>query len=305
MVKLKLEFPQNFFASEERCGYTVSADMKKIWAVELDLLAQVMHVCQHYSIPYYVDGGTLLGAIRHDGFIPWDNDIDLVMLRDDYDRFCQIAPQQFQDPYFFQTEETDPGSMRGHIQIRNSETTAILAGERTGRFKFNQGVFIDIFPLDEVPNVMEELDQFATELDYTCTRAAKKAEWTARYQTASVLWQRPVKYMRHCIAELLHVSYKKEYQAYLATQKKYHHQNTGFVADTIWCPCSSNGQSPIAIENYRSSLLHKFEFLEVPVPVGYEHVLNILYGDWHKFVIGNDDHGRVFFDTDNPYTKYI
>ena len=151
MVDLKLKIPENFIAEEIRCGYKVTQQMKEIWAVELDLLSEFDRVCTKYNIKYFACGGTLLGAIRHHGFIPWDDDIDLAMARKDYEKLCEVAPKEFVHPYFFQTEYTDPGSLRGHAQLRNSITTGILKEEYPLRKKINQGIFIDIFPLDGVP----------------------------------------------------------------------------------------------------------------------------------------------------------
>ena len=79
MVDLKLDYGKDFLKEEVRCDYTIDSEMKRIWAVELDLVNELKRVCDKYGIQYFADGGTLLGAIRHKGFIPWDNDIDLCM----------------------------------------------------------------------------------------------------------------------------------------------------------------------------------------------------------------------------------
>ena len=152
MVDLNINLPEGFLNEEVRCGYTVTRQRKEIWAVELDLLAEFDRVCRKYDLKYCADGGTLLGAVRHQGYIPWDDDLDVAMLRRDFEKLNEIAPKEFKKPYFWQTEETDPGSARGHAQLRNSDTTSIIALEykHQRHNNFNQGIFIDIFPFDTV-----------------------------------------------------------------------------------------------------------------------------------------------------------
>lgn len=77
MIDLKIKLPENFLEEEMRCGYRVTSLIKKVWAVELDLYAELDRVCKKYNIKFCADGGTLLGAIRHKGFIPWDDDLDI------------------------------------------------------------------------------------------------------------------------------------------------------------------------------------------------------------------------------------
>ena len=151
MVDIQLQLPNGFLDEEERCGYVVSSQMKEVWAIELDLLAEFQRVCKQYDLKYYADAGTLLGAVRHKGFIPWDDDIDIIMTRDEYNKLCRIAMKEFKHPFFFQTNKTDPGSSKGHAQLRNSITTAILGGKEYVT-SHNQGVFIDIFPVDVLPD---------------------------------------------------------------------------------------------------------------------------------------------------------
>ena len=83
---------RDFFREEERCGYLITEKMKRVWAVQLAMVDEVERICRKYGLRYFADSGTLIGAVRDRGYIPWDDDIDLAMLREDYDRFVKVAP---------------------------------------------------------------------------------------------------------------------------------------------------------------------------------------------------------------------
>lgn len=149
-------------AEEIICDYLVTSKIKEVWQLELDMLEEVDRICQKYEIEYFLQGGTLLGAVRHKGYIPWDDDIDIVMRRNDYNKFLEIAQKELGDKYFLQYYKTERKYNRGHAQIRNPNTTAIIKGDEFNNF--NKGIFIDIFPLDNIPNDKKEADKFIKEV---------------------------------------------------------------------------------------------------------------------------------------------
>ena len=109
MVDLKVKLPDSFFHEEVRDGYLVTAKVKELWAVQIDLLCELDRVCKKYNLKYILDFGTLLGAVRHKGFIPWDDDLDVSMLREDYDKLMEVGPTEFTHPYFLQNHDTEIG----------------------------------------------------------------------------------------------------------------------------------------------------------------------------------------------------
>ncbi|WP_348920671.1 LicD family protein [Enterococcus rotai] len=125
--------------------------VKQLQKKELEILKFVDNFCQTNDIPYFLSAGTLLGAIRHKGFIPWDDDIDLGMTRENYERFIQLVPKALKDTdYMLQTYKTDAGYPLPFLKIINLTTTLVESNAKDGNAK--NGVFIDIFPFDVVPD---------------------------------------------------------------------------------------------------------------------------------------------------------
>ena len=118
--------------------------------VQIDMLKIFIKICEEYDLKYYLIGGSCLGAVRHGGFIPWDDDIDVGMPRKDYDRFSKIAKKELPTNLFFQTFLTDSEYPNIFGKLRNSDTTYIESSVKN--LSINHGVYIDVFPLDIAPN---------------------------------------------------------------------------------------------------------------------------------------------------------
>jgi len=136
------------------------ASLKKLKDMEVSMLRECISVCEKLGIKYYLIGGTLLGAVRHGGFIPWDDDIDIAMTRADYEVFVSKAQEFLPNNLFLQTNKTDPEALMNFAKIRNSDTAFIETS--TKDLTINHGIFIDIFPLDTFGTspVFEQLFMF-------------------------------------------------------------------------------------------------------------------------------------------------
>lgn len=306
MVNLKITLPDGFLDEEVRCGYTVTHEMKEVWAVELDIMMEIFRVCNKYKIQVLANSGTVLGAVRHKGFIPWDDDIDLEMTRENYNKLCEVGPSEFKYPYFFQTEYTDHGTQRGHIQVRRSDTTAILAGEKKLHCKFNQGIFVDIFPYDNVPDNPEAREKYLTRVKHCKRMAMLLHNYANKYLVSETEKSLKRTFLRMayplfaiaCKVKLDTFFYRKMETA----AASWNHVKTEFMGPITYNPYDDREYRRAASFDRTVSL--PFEFVTVPVCANYEEILKRDYGDYMEFVIGSSEHGGVEFDTDKPYTEY-
>ena len=306
MLPIKLHINESFFSEELRNDYAVSTKMKKVWAVELDLLNEFSRVCSVHGLKWFIHAGTMLGAMRHQGFIPWDDDIDVIMPRDDYERLCELGPGEFSHPYFFQNDDTDRFFARPFSRLRNSETTAIFANDRSYRYPFNQGIFIDIFPIDHVPSDPRERSGFYKDL----TRLGNRA-WQWRNM---IHFYRPKKgkgVVKRTVYGLKHIYYKYffkgGYRYYLKKHHelitKYDSEDTGWVGESVIYPL---GRHLWRAEWFRKTMKVPFEMLQVPVPVCYEECLSASFGfNWRTPKHVPTMHGDTFFDPEKPYTFHL
>lgn len=124
-------------------------DIKKIWDIEIEILNVFDKVCKDNNLKYSLAYGTLLGAIRHRGFIPWDDDIDVMMPRKDYNKLLEIWSNEVTDTYIIQNYKTDFDYTNNFSKIRKNHT-AFLQSESEKMKRYHKGIFIDIFPVDRV-----------------------------------------------------------------------------------------------------------------------------------------------------------
>ncbi|MDH5425856.1 MAG: LicD family protein [Gammaproteobacteria bacterium] len=127
-------------------------NLRKAQLVMLDMLIEFDAVCKKHRLKYWLDSGTLLGAVRHRGFIPWDDDIDLSMPVEDYNEFLKIAGQELSSEIFLQTSQTDKNFKFDYIKLRSNKARIVELHEKDKQIKYHQGVFVDIFPMLTIEN---------------------------------------------------------------------------------------------------------------------------------------------------------
>lgn len=192
------------------------AEIKHMQGLELEMMCELDRVCRLHNINYVIYGGTLLGAVRHGGFIPWDDDMDIAMLREDFEKFKKHANELNPDICYFQDHDTDPEYIWGYAKLRRTGTKYVRAGQE--HLKYKNGVFIDIEPMDDVPNNI--LLQILMDFDLFLLR---KILWSR----VAVKNERGLTKIIYSILHIIPVEYVfKRYQSY---QKKSKNSNPNNV----------------------------------------------------------------------------
>lgn len=290
----------SFYKEEIRSGFLVTEKRKKVWAAELQMLEKLDEVCKKYSLTYYAYYGTLLGAVRHQGFIPWDDDIDIIMFRDDYERFQEVAPEEFTEPYFFQNAYTDrviwPLS-----KIRDNRTTAVEPQFRHLRNTFHQGIFIDIFPFDSVDDHINP--------QFTTIQQIQSLLWVSMMQpeivTNALKMGESLYLDKNFLTEYLQKSAQEKFRIFESLNLSCFGQTNkvNYLIHEI-CPDNISYKS-VDKQWFHDTVYLPFEHLHIPVPAEYDKILTQCYGDYHQFVQGGSAHEDIILEPDVPYKEYF
>lgn len=286
--------PQDFYKEEIRNDFKVTTKRKKVWAVEIDLLEEFDKCCKKYNLKYFVTDGTFLGAVRHKGFIPWDDDVDIAMFRQDYDRLLSIAPKYFKNEYKFQSYKNEKKYFKLHAQLRNSKTTAILFSELDKNIEYNQGIFIDIFPMDAIPKQTRKKEKYFDRVDRIINTIYGYINYKT-YKKHSILGRIKKMIMTVIGMKTVLAYYERRVKRYSIDDDSQIGYMSYFGSKTpLW-------------ENKKIKKMsqYPFEFINVTAPKEYDYFLKMEYGNYMELVKGKSDHGEVFFDTEEPYTYYL
>lgn len=288
-----MQFPKSYFEDEVRDGFYVSGMMKRAWAAQLEILEDIDRVCKKYNLLYFAEWGTLLGAIRHGGFVPWDDDMDICMKRKDYEIFAKVALEEMPKYYsildFEHSDEKDYKCDDFLIRLYNGNRIRL---DKPFLDKFHGFPYVagmDIFPLDYVAPTKKEDEMLCEQVKVLSTLAqsinAFEPEEREEYlqqieKTFDVKFDRSksVRIQIYMLADKLCGSYEESESDYLASM----------ALRTI-----NNYKVPK--EYYSDAILVPFENTQIPVPIGYDGILKIKYGDYMKPVRDGGAHEYPFY----------
>lgn len=315
-------FVEDIDRDEMRSGFLVTSHRKKLWNVQIGLIKELARICKKHNLKWFACGGTLLGAARHKGFIPWDDDIDFGMMRPDYNKFVKIATEEIKYPYFLDnyynhrlaSDETEdpmndlPFFTREQekkyfvnsfpafpiVKIRDERTSMIEFPDRTDA---RQGMWIDVFPFDIVPpffedrikNDFEVLRELMVSTFHT--EIAKKAlENNQKFLIPKDDLKKFISLpFRQRGIQLDNFAEKVFFRSQKVGDLREFGIKKGWTYDT---------------KDFDKIVYLPFEKIEIPAPEGWENVLTSQYGEWRKFVISLGHIHEFFYSADIPYTEF-
>ena len=251
-------------------GSTQDGDLRSIQLASLEGLKELKRMCDKHDLKYYLVAGTLLGAVRHHGFIPWDDDVDVAMPRADYDRLAKIARKELGDGFFYQTDRTDKHSPFAFAKLRREGTD--VREHLLSQVDMHNGCYVDIFPLDYCPSNEKRARCFfkLTTLFNSAMLAKVSDDFVCGYEKkiARIAFSIAVKLPRWALIFLRNAV--RIY--YTATSKK-----------SIICTVSGSYGYPresYIAEWFSESVELEFEGDRFTAPKEYDKALTHMYGDY-------------------------
>ena len=289
---MKAILGEDFFKEEVKCDYLISKTQKMVWAMQLDLYLVFEEICKKYGLKYFVMYGSLLGAVRHNGFIPWDDDVDVAMPREDFDVFLRVAPKELDEPYALQDPYTYPNCFITNVTLRNSMGT--FTSKVFRKLDYNKGIAMDVFPMDycNPDTVMQDRLKIYNHI------------------------KRCSSWMKLQNEDLLTLEQKKDCMNYLTDNPLHDWEEIHRIASNPDYYGSEWMTQAIIVVNlnhpylfrskwFESTIPHEFENIEVRIPVGWHEILSTRFGNEYMQFPPVEQRGAINdMIIVDPYTPY-
>lgn len=317
-------FVDNIDRDEMRCGVLVTTHRKKLWNVQIGLIQEFARICKKYNLRWFAFSGTLLGAARHKGFIPWDDDVDVFMMRPDYEKFKRIALQEVRPPYFLdawfnyklESEENPDAPSNNNLQLvtRNQEENnptwwypfwpmLKLRDSRTSMIQWmdrphiNQGVWIDIFAFDPAPPFSERQQR----INWQMAREMMLSIAFPNEMKNAIASGKRFVFSHGALQNYLGFTHRRRALSFENFMSKNYFDSSRIV-DFRDYVVARRGIT-YETKDFAEVVYLPFEKIEVPAPVGYENILAARYGDWRKLIY-TPSHAKEY-SVDMDYKEYF
>lgn len=273
-------FRDSFYKKEIRKGFEISTMMKRCWAAEMEVLQAIIDICHRHGLRYYAEAGTLLGAVREKGFIPWDDDIDITFMRKDYELFLGIAPNELPEGYRIYNTRGE-ASKEMAVAVANSSSICTDADFLEKNHGFPYPAKVDLFCIDALPDSDEErelyrelirsvhvlYDQFSGDKMFDdCTEEDKKALIDFEAITG-------MKFLRDKAIDKQLLSMAD----YIAAM--YCDDDTEYVSIASYF-CNQGDEYRFKREWFSRTIEVPYESIFIDIPLGYDDILKVEYGDY-------------------------
>jgi len=259
-------------------------EIKKIQEIELKSLQFFSDLCKKLDIEFFLYGGSMLGAVKYSGFVPWDDDLDIALLRNDYDKLIKLAPSLLPDTYEIQHPSNNKLTPFSYIKFRRTDT--VLVEYALHKIKMNHGVYFDIYPIDNLPDENEEL-----------IRQHKKFSWISRlfyYRQVNTL-SRPISspkdlfksMIRYAMSGILKVVPHGLFFSYIEKLMIQNNSNQTKRKGNYFHPTPFN-----YFDGVFPAKTVMFEGVSLKIPCGYETNLMQRYGDITKLPPESERYGH-------------
>lgn len=246
---------------------TISMDQCK--QIELNIFQKIIEICERHNLRYIVDYGTLIGTVRHGGFIPWDDDIDVSMPRPDYERFKHIFPQETERNFCLELRTGMKANLAlPYIQVVNKNTVTVKKGRRNA---YAQSVWVDVFPIDGAGNTDIQLEDVYKKY---WDKINESRKIIGRYKPYRNPWKQVKQFYWH---------YVKKFQlGKIIRQAEQIMQTYDYdTSKQVFCFCTVYGTREKNEKNfYEERIEMKFEGISCKVPKEFDKKLRGIYGDY-------------------------
>ncbi|MBQ5632067.1 MAG: LicD family protein [Treponema sp.] len=259
----------------------------------LKILKEVHKICEENNIKYFLSDGTLIGAIRHQGFIPWDDDLDIGMLREDYEKFCKIAPQILSENFILQNFQTDKGYglQFGKVILKNTVWIEKVAKNTNRQWS---GIYIDIFPYDNITE-NKKMQKLINRL-YIFIQGLILIKF--KYINISN-YESMAKKLKYVLKKIYLCTISKKLLIYIRDSICKRYLNKSKTLVTKYGGNFYKNQNPYNF--YKNLTLQNFEDTSFYIPKNYDKILKNLYGNYMEIppIEKQRQHGIEYFDFGN------